>query len=115
GIIDAYFAQYPGIRAEMERLKEEARINGFVLTPFGRKLWIDGITSKDMSRRGNAERAAINAPFQGGAAEIIKRAMVRMPKALRDAGLNAKMLLQVHDELLFEVPQGQLTATSALV
>ncbi|MBC9178998.1 DNA polymerase I [Pseudoroseomonas ludipueritiae] len=115
GIIDAYFAQYPGIRAEMERLKEEARINGFVLTPFGRKLWIDGITSKDMSRRGNAERAAINAPFQGGAAEIIKRAMVRMPKALKDAGLDAKMLLQVHDELLFEVPQGQLTATSALV
>jgi DNA polymerase-1 len=115
GIIDAYFAQYPGIRAEMERLKEEARINGFVLTPFGRKLWIDGIASKDMSRRGNAERAAINAPFQGGAAEIIKRAMVRMPKALRDAGLNAKMLLQVHDELLFEVPQGELTKTSALV
>jgi DNA polymerase-1 len=115
GIIDAYFAQYPGIRAEMERLKEEARINGFVLTPFGRKLWIDGITSKDMSRRGNAERAAINAPFQGGAAEIIKRAMVRMPKALKDAGLDAKMLLQVHDELLFEVPQGQLTATSAVV
>lgn len=115
GIIDAYFAQYPGIRAEMERLKEEARINGFVLTPFGRKLWIDGIASKDMSRRGNAERAAINAPFQGGAAEIIKRAMVRMPKALRDAGLDAKMLLQVHDELLFEVPQGQLTKTSAVV
>nr|WP_237180804.1 DNA polymerase I [Roseomonas haemaphysalidis] len=115
GIIDAYFAQYPGIRAEMERLKEEARINGFVLTPFGRKLWIDGIASKDMSRRGNAERAAINAPFQGGAAEIIKRAMVRMPKALRDAGLDAKMLLQVHDELLFEVPQGQLTATSQAV
>jgi DNA polymerase-1 len=115
GIIDAYFAQYPGIRAEMERLKEEARIKGYVLTPFGRKLWVDGIASKDMARRGNAERAAINAPFQGGAAEIIKRAMVRMPKALADAGLSAKMLLQVHDELLFEVPQGELTATSAVV
>ncbi|MDB5368911.1 MAG: polymerase [Roseomonas sp.] len=115
GIIDAYFAQYPGIRAEMERLKEEARIKGYVLTPFGRKLWVDGIGSKDMARRGNAERAAINAPFQGGAAEIIKRAMVRMPQALREAGLSARMLLQVHDELLFEVPQGELTATSAVV
>ncbi len=115
GIIDAYFAQYPGIRAEMERLKEEARINGYVLTPFGRKLWIDGIASKDMARRGNAERAAINAPFQGGAAEIIKRAMVRMPAALREAGLAAKMLLQVHDELLFEVPENEVEATSAVV
>jgi len=115
GIIDAYFAQYPGIRAEMERLKEEARINGFVLTPFGRKLWIDGIASKDMARRGNAERAAINAPFQGGAAEIIKRAMARMPKALREARLNAKMLLQVHDELLFEVPENEVDQTAAIV
>lgn len=115
GIIDAYFAQYPGIRTEMERLKEEARINGYVLTPFGRKLWIDGISSKDMARRGNAERAAINAPFQGGAAEIIKRAMARMPKALREAGLQAKMLLQVHDELLFEVPESEVEKTSVVV
>jgi DNA polymerase-1 len=115
GIIDAYFAQYPGIRAEMERLKEEARTNGFVRTPFGRRIWISGIDSKNMAERGNAERAAINAPFQGGAAEIIKRAMVRMPRALRDAGLNARMLLQVHDELVFEVPEAERDATAALV
>jgi DNA polymerase-1 len=115
GIIDAYFAQYPGIRAEMERLKEEARTNGFVRTPFGRRIWIKGIDSKNMAERGNAERAAINAPFQGGAAEIIKRAMVRMPRALREAGLSARMLLQVHDELVFEVPEAERDATAEVV
>jgi DNA polymerase-1 len=114
-IIDAYFAQYPGIRQEMERLKEEARTHGFVRTPFGRKLWIPDIATRDPVRRAGAERAAINAPFQGGAAEIIKRAMVRLPRALRDAGLKARMLLQVHDELVFEVPEAEVEATSALV
>jgi len=115
GIIDAYFAQYPGIRDAMERFKEDARTNGYVLTPFGRKLWIPEIGARDQSRRGNAERAAINAPFQGGAAEIIKRAMVRLPTALREAGLRARMLLQVHDELLFEVPEEEVEATKPVV
>ena len=114
-IIDAYFAQYPGIRQEMERCKEEARTHGFVRTPFGRKLWIPDIATKDPVRRAGAERAAINAPFQGGAAEIIKRAMVRLPRALKDAGLRARMLLQVHDELVFEVPEEEVAATGALV
>jgi DNA polymerase-1 len=114
-IIDAYFAQYPGIRQEMERLKEEARTHGFVRTPFGRKLWIPDIATRDPVRRAGAERAAINAPFQGGAAEIIKRAMVRLPRALREAGLEARMLLQVHDELVFEVPAAEVEATAALV
>jgi DNA polymerase-1 len=114
-IIDAYFAQYPGIRQEMERLKEEARTHGFVRTPFGRKLWIPDILTRDPVRRAGAERAAINAPFQGGAAEIIKRAMVRLPRALHDAGLKARMLLQVHDELVFEVPEAEVEATSAIV
>jgi DNA polymerase-1 len=114
-IIDAYFAQYPGIRQEMERLKEEARTHGFVRTPFGRKLWIADIATRDPVRRAGAERAAINAPFQGGAAEIIKRAMVRLPRALRDAGLSARMLLQVHDELVFEVPAAEVEPTAALV
>ncbi len=115
GIIDAYFAQYPGIRDCMERFKEDARTRGYVETPFGRKLWIAEIGAKDPARRAGAERAAINAPFQGGAAEIIKRAMVRVPGALREAGLAARMLLQVHDELLFEVPEAELAATEALV
>jgi len=114
-IIDAYFAQYPGIRDTMERLKDEARMQGYVCTSFGRKLWIPDIGAKDMARRAGAERAAINAPFQGGAAEIIKRAMVRLPKALKDAGLRARMLLQVHDELVFEVPEAEVEATGTLV
>ncbi|MGK7863751.1 DNA polymerase I [Falsiroseomonas sp. E2-1-a4] len=114
-IIDAYFGQYPGIRACMEKLKEDARTTGYVQTPFGRKLWIADIASKDPVRRGGAERAAINAPFQGGAAEVIKRAMVRLPLALQEAGLGARMLLQVHDELVFEVPEAEVEATAALV
>jgi DNA polymerase-1 len=115
GIIDAYFAQYPGIRDSMEKLKQDARAQGFVRTAFGRKIWIADINTKDPARRAGAERAAINAPFQGGAAEVIKRAMVRLPKALREAGLTARMLLQVHDELVFEVPETEVEATTALV
>ncbi|MFM2149752.1 MAG: polymerase [Pseudomonadota bacterium] len=114
-IIDAYFARYPGIRDCMERFKEDARTRGYVETPFGRKLWIAEIASKDPARRAGAERAAINAPFQGGAAEIIKRAMVRVPAALKDAGLRARMLLQVHDELVLEVPEAEVAATTRLV
>jgi DNA polymerase-1 len=114
-IIDAYFAQYPGVRDCMERLKEDARTRGYVETPFGRKIWIAEIGAKDQARRAGAERAAINAPFQGGAAEIIKRAMVRLPLALRDAGLSARMLLQVHDELVFELPEAEAEATARLV
>ncbi len=102
--IDAYFARYPEIRAYMERTREEARIAGYVLTPFGRRCWIPGIADKNPNRRGYAERQAINAPLQGGAADIIKRAMVRLPRALAAAGLESRMLLQVHDELLFEAP-----------
>jgi DNA polymerase-1 len=115
GIIDAYFAQYPGIRAEMERVKDEARTQGYVLSAFGRKLWIKDIADKDPVRRAGAERQAINAPFQGGAAEIIKRAMVRVPLALREAGLAARMLLQVHDELVLEVPEAEIAETEAVL
>jgi len=114
GIIDAYFTQYPGIRDYMEGVKEEARIHGFVRTPFGRRLWIQDINAREPQRRAGAERAAINAPFQGGAAEVIKRAMVRLPRALREAGLGARMLLQVHDELVFEVPEAEAEATGAV-
>ncbi|MDB5375749.1 MAG: polymerase [Rubritepida sp.] len=115
GFIEAYFAQYPGIRNEMERLKDEARMKGYVLSPFGRRLWIQDIGSKDPVRRAGAERQAINAPFQGGAAEIIKRAMVRTPRALDEAGLKTRMLLQVHDELVFEVPEAEIEAATATI
>ncbi|MFC1672548.1 DNA polymerase I [Pseudomonadota bacterium] len=112
--IEAYFEKFPGIRAYMDRTKEEAQ-QGFVTTLFGRKCHVSGITDKNPMKRGFAERAAINAPIQGGAADIIKRAMVRLPGALADAELNARMLLQVHDELIFEVPEAELDATRALV
>ncbi len=110
--IDAYFQRYPGIRAYMERTKEEARIHGYVLTPFGRRCWVPGINEKGAQRRAYAERQAINAPLQGGAADVIKRAMVRLPAALGAAGLTTRMLLQVHDELLFEAPEAEAEATA---
>ncbi len=113
--IDAYFKRYPGIRDYMERMKEEARIKGYVTTPFGRRCWIPGIAEKNAARRAFAERQAINAPLQGGAADVIKRAMVRLPRALAEAGLSARLLLQVHDELLFEVPEAEADETAALV
>ncbi len=105
--IAAYFARYPGIRAYMERTKEEARIHGYVTTPFGRRCTIQGIADRNMQRRAGAERQAINAPLQGGAADVIKRAMVRLPGALRAAGLRSRLLLSVHDELLFEAPDDE--------
>ena len=110
--IKAYFERYPGIRDYMERTKEEARIHGYVLTPFGRRCWVPGIKEKIPAKRAYAERQAINAPLQGGAADIIKRAMVRLPAALREAKLSARLLLQVHDELLFEAPEAEAEATS---
>ena len=111
--IDAYFARYPEIREYMERAKDEARRLGYVLTPFGRRCWVPQINDKRASIRAYAERAAINAPLQGGAADIIKRAMVHLPAALRAAGLRGRMLLQVHDELLFEAPTAEAEAVAA--
>ena len=115
GYIDRYFERYPGIRSYMERTKEEARINGYVVSPFGRRCWVPGIADKNPARRGYAERQAINAPLQGGAADIIKRAMVKLPAALAAAGLKSRMLLQVHDELLFEAPEDEAPRLAALV
>jgi DNA polymerase-1 len=105
GFIKRYFERYPGIRAYMEQAKAVAKEKGYVTTPFGRRCWISGINDKLPSRRSYAERQAINAPLQGGAADIIKRAMVRLPAVLARECSSARMLLQVHDELLFEVPE----------
>ena len=113
--IDAYFARYPGIRAYMERTKEEAKKHGYVTTPFGRRCYVPGITEKNGARRAYAERQAINAPLQGGAADIIKRAMVHLARRLPETGLKAKMVLQVHDELLFEVGEQDAKALAAFV
>jgi DNA polymerase-1 len=112
--IDLYFRRYPAIRDYMETTKEEARKLGYVLTPFGRRCWIPGIGDKNPARRGYAERQAINAPLQGGAADIIKRAMVKLPDALAESNLGARMLLQVHDELLFEVPEAAAAGLAEL-
>ena len=109
--IAKYFQRYPGIRDYMERTKEYARKHGYVLTPFGRKVHLRYINDKGQGMRAFAERAAINAPLQGGAADIIKKAMIRLPAALSAAKLKAKMLLQVHDELLFEVPEKEIDKT----
>ena len=104
--IKKYFERFPGIRDYMDRTKEFAREHGYVETLFGRRIHIREINSKIPGFRGGAERAAINAPIQGAAADIIRRAMIRMPGALADAGLGG-MLLQVHDELVFEVPDSK--------
>ncbi|HIC72420.1 MAG TPA: DNA polymerase I, partial [Alphaproteobacteria bacterium] len=113
--IDAYFERYPGIAAYMDRTKDFARSHGFVETIFGRRCHVTSIADKNAARRNYAERQAINAPIQGSAADIIKRAMIRMPAALANAELGAKMLLQVHDELLFEVPEAELDRTIEVV
>ena len=113
--IDAYFKRYPEIRAYMERTKDFARKHGYVTTLFGRRCYMPGIADKNPARRAFMERAAINAPLQGTAADIIKRAMIRLPAGLKAAGLKARMLLQVHDELLFEVPEAEAETTAELV
>src|SRR5471030_2031287 len=112
--IAKYFQRYPGIRDYMENTKDYARKNGFVKTPFGRKIHLKYINEKNGDLRAFSERAAINAPLQGGAADIIKRAMIRVPPALAAAKLKARMLLQVHDELLFEVPDKEIDKAKAL-
>ena len=109
--IAKYFQRYPGIRDYMETTKDYARKHGYVRTPFGRKIHLKYINEKNGGLRAFSERAAINAPLQGGAADIIKRAMIRVPDALKAARLKARMLLQVHDELLFEVPDKEIDKT----
>lgn len=104
--IKQYFERFPGIRTYMDETVESCRQNGYVETLFGRRIHLGGINDKNPMRRNYAERQAINAPIQGTAADIIKRAMIRIPSALKNAGLEeVRMLLQVHDELIFEAPE----------
>ncbi len=101
--IALYFSRYPGVRDYMERTREQAREQGYVETVFGRRLYLDNISARNAGLRAGAERAAINAPMQGTAADIIKRAMIAIDAWLAEALPEAKMILQVHDELVFEV------------
>ncbi len=112
--IKTYFERFPGIRAYMDRTRALVREQGFVTSLFGRRINIPMIRSKSVGERQFAERAAINAPIQGAAADIMRRAMIRMPGALAAAGLKARMLLQVHDELVFEAPEAEADAVCAL-
>ncbi|MGB3470247.1 MAG: DNA polymerase I [Erythrobacter sp.] len=115
-MIDTYFQRFPGIQRYIMETVETVKAKGYSETLFGRKTWFPRITSKNQAERQGSERAAINAPIQGTSADIIKRAMVRMLPALRDAGLNdVRMLLQVHDELVFELPEGDVAAASPII
>jgi DNA polymerase-1 len=113
--IKKYFERFPGIRDYMEETKAFCRDNGYVLTLFGRKCHYPDIKHSNASVRAFNERAAINARLQGSAADIIRRAMIRMESELTAAKLNAQMLLQVHDELIFEVPDGEVEHTLPIV
>ena len=114
--IRTYFERFPGIKDYMEATKTSAKANGYVETIFGRRVHYPEINTKNPSARGFFERAAINAPIQGSAADIIRRAMVRIPKAMETAGIeSARMLLQVHDELIFEVKETEVDKTLKVV
>ena len=115
--IKSYFERYPGIHDYMERTKQFCREHGYVQTLFGRRCHVPAIHDTNPARRNFSERAAINAPLQGTAADILKRAMVRVPEALKQHDLSDKafMLLTVHDELIFEVQQSALEETAQVI
>ena len=113
--IDLYFARYPGVKNYMDGIRELAREQGYVETLFGRRLYLPEIKSRNAARRQYAERTAINAPMQGTAADIIKRAMISADQWLYQEKPDAKMIMQVHDELVFEVAEGQLEHCTAVI
>ena len=114
-MIDRYFAVYPGVRTFLDAQIAFAREHGYVSTMYGRKRHIKDINSRNFQMRSFGERTAMNHPMQGTAADIIKIAMIRVADRLRDEGLAAKLVLQIHDELDFEVPETEVEALSALV
>lgn len=107
--IERYFARYPGVKAYMENTRTLAKQQGYVETYFGRRLWVPEINSPNVQRRNGAERAAINAPMQGTAADLIKLAMIAVDRWLREEKLQTKLIMQVHDELVLEVPEAELS------
>jgi DNA polymerase-1 len=114
-LIEAYFAQYPGIRRYMEQSVAEAREKGYAQTVLGRRRYLRDINSRNATARQSAERNAINTPVQGSAADLIKLAMVRVARELKSAGLKSRLVLQIHDELLFDVPRAEEPALRTLV
>ena len=114
-VIADYFETYKGIRAYMDRTPEEAREKGFITSLFGRRRYFPGIRDRNFSVRSRAERESINMPIQGTASDIVKIAMIRVAKALSDGEFKTKMIMQVHDELLFEAPEGEIETVSDVI
>jgi DNA polymerase-1 len=113
--IDSYFKRYPGVKEYLEGMIAEARSQGYVTTILGRRRYIPEINSPDMRMRQFAERTAVNTPIQGSAADVIKIAMINIAGQLAKAGLETKMTLQVHDELVFDVPKDELKEAYKIV
>jgi DNA polymerase-1 len=113
--IERYFARYPGVRAYMQDTREAAKQKGYVETYFGRRLWVPEINSSNGMRRAGAERAAINAPMQGTAADLIKLAMIAVQNWISAQQLNTKLIMQVHDELVLEVPETELDLVKTML
>ena len=114
-MIDRYFEVYPGVRTFLDRCIKLAHREGYAITLYGRRRYTPDIASSNFQKRSFAERVAMNHPMQGTAADIIKMAMVEVPKRIRKEGLKSKLILQIHDELDFEVPRDEIDALSALV
>ena len=114
-MIDAYYATYPKLRAYMSEQVEFARKNGYVETVLGRRRYLKDILSQNAVVRGAAERNAVNAPIQGSAADIIKMAMINIHNRLKNESWKSKMLLQVHDELVFDVPREEIETLTTMV
>ncbi|GGQ37610.1 DNA polymerase I [Streptomyces mutabilis] len=115
GLMDAYFERFGGVRDYLRRVVDEARATGYTATLFGRRRYLPDLNSDNRQRREAAERMALNAPIQGTAADIVKIAMLNVDKALREAGLSSRMLLQVHDEIVLEIAPGERAAAEELV
>jgi DNA polymerase-1 len=108
GYVDLYFERYPGVKAYMDNTREQARADGFVQTVRGRRLYLPEIAARNAARRQYAERSAINAPMQGTAADIIKQAMIDVHAWLESSDIDVRLIMQVHDELVFEVAEADV-------
>jgi DNA polymerase-1 len=113
-LIDAYFSQFPGVQAFMEGIVKRARDDGYTTTIFGRRRYLPELAASNYRTRQMGERMALNAPIQGAAADIIKKAMISIDRALEDQGLESALILQVHDELVLECPEDELEPVTAL-
>ena len=113
--MERYFATFHGVREYMDRVVAQAKENGYVSTLMGRRRWLPELKSSNFNLRSFGERVALNMPIQGTAADVIKLAMIRVWKAMKEAGLEAKLVLQVHDELIVECPEGETEQVKELL